>query len=119
MTSILEKFRIWGEKANDLDYISRQGEFFAADTAVSPVDARRLVSARDDVRERMVEMAAHYGVGPARIDANRGVALDVALACADCGHVGECSRYLDGDDSLSADDFCPNAGRYREMNGQA
>ncbi|MEZ5789565.1 MAG: hypothetical protein R3D34_01735 [Nitratireductor sp.] len=72
MSTIVEKIRSWARRRNDLDYIAKQGGFFADDIGVSVDDARRMVNGRADTRERMLDMAGRFGVTAQQIDADRG-----------------------------------------------
>ncbi|MEZ5870271.1 MAG: DUF6455 family protein [Nitratireductor sp.] len=115
MSTIVEKIRSWARKQRDLEYIAKQGGFFAGDTGVSVDDARRMVTGRSDTRERMLDMAGRFGVTAQQIDADCGMASEISLACAECGSERTCRRVLSGNASAEPHDFCPNAARYEEI----
>ena len=115
MSTIVEKIRSWARKQSDLEYIAKQGGFFAGDTGVSVDDARRMVNGRSDTRERMLDMAGRFGVTAQQIDADRGMASEISLACAECGNERTCRKVLSGHADTDPHVFCPNAARYDEM----
>ena len=82
-----------------------------ADLGLSRLDYDQLMSGAPGTRERMEAIAAKFGVTPEMIDADRGVALEIAETCGRCKEAGRCQRALDGKGEFDLAD-CPNAAIY-------
>lgn len=85
-----------------------------ADMGLSFADYRRLISSADGTRERMEVLAARFGVTPQMIDADRGLALELAQTCGHCQSAKACQNAID----LGVDfdtGRCPNAAVYADM----
>lgn len=85
-----------------------------ADLGLSRLDYRQLVGGAPGARARMEALAAKFGVTPAMIDRDRGLALEIAETCGHCHLSGTCQRALEGK-AVFDPDACPNAARYREL----
>lgn len=85
-----------------------------SDMGLSRMDLRILQSGLPGARQRVEAMAAQFGLTPADIDADRGTALEVAEACAQCGQAKACMRAM-RDDTPLPESGCPNVSTYRAM----
>ena len=85
-----------------------------ADLGLTRTDLDILTRARPGARERLLAMAARFGLGEDEIDRHRGLALEIAETCALCGQARECQRALEGHGDLPAE-TCPNAAVYRML----
>lgn len=84
------------------------------DMGLSRVDYQRLVTSKDGTRSRMEVLAARFGVTPEMIDADRGLALELAETCGHCHCAKACQNAID----LGVDfntERCPNASIYADM----
>jgi hypothetical protein len=89
-------------------------EFELADMGMAKADYHRLITSKDGTRERMEALAAQFDVTPRMIDADRGVAMELAQTCGHCQDAKACQKALDlGVDFDTA--RCPNAARYADM----
>ena len=84
------------------------------DLGLSRADLEILRSGLPGARARLEAMAARFGLRPADIDADRGIALELAEACAHCGQARTCMRAIETGVELDPD-HCPNAGIYRAL----
>ena len=85
-----------------------------ADMGLSRVDYTRLITSKNGTRERMEALAARFGVTPQMIDANHGLALELAQTCGHCQCSQACQNAIDlgvGFDTSR----CPNASIYADM----
>ena len=85
-----------------------------SDLGLSRADYRRLITSKDGTRARMEVLAARFGVTPEMIDADRGLALELAETCGHCQSATACQNAID----LGVDfntERCPNAATYAEM----
>ena len=85
-----------------------------ADMGLSRVDYTRLITSKNGTRERMEALAARFGVTPQMIDANHGLALELAQTCGHCQCSQACQNAIDlgvGFDTSR----CPNASTYADM----
>ena len=85
-----------------------------ADMGLSRADYIRLVTSKDGTRHRMEVLAARFGVTPAMIDADHGMALELAQTCGHCVNAKACQNAID----LGVDfdtSRCPNASIYADM----
>jgi hypothetical protein len=87
-----------------------------ADLGLSRVDYDILVTGAPGARARIEAMAAQFGLPPEQIDAERGLALELAQTCAHCGEAATCRKALQQGRPLPAE-LCPNAPIYRAMLG--
>lgn len=85
-----------------------------ADLGLNRDDYRILVKGGPGARNRLVAMARTFGLSEADIDKHRGVALDLAEACATCGEARTCQKAIEGRGELPVD-RCPNAAIYRML----
>ncbi len=85
-----------------------------ADMGLSRADYNQLISSADGTRERMEVLAARFGVTPAMIDADRGLALELAETCGHCGHTKKCQQAIDNGEDFDTN-LCPNATIYKDM----
>jgi len=85
-----------------------------ADMGLSSADYDQLISSAEGTRERMEVLAARFGVTPAMIDANRGIALELAETCGHCGQTKACQRAIDNGEEFDTN-LCPNASVYKDM----
>jgi len=85
-----------------------------ADLGMSRADYIRLITSKDGTRARMEVLAARFGVTPAMIDADFGLAMELAQTCGHCQNANACQNAIDlGVDFDTA--LCPNAGVYADM----
>ena len=85
-----------------------------ADMGLSRSDFTRLITSKDGTRERMETLAAQFGVTPEMIDADHGLALELAHTCGHCQCAKACQNAID----LGVDfdtSRCPNATIYADM----
>jgi len=85
-----------------------------SDLGLSRLDCAQLESSKPGTRKRMETLAARFGVTPRMIDADRGLALELALTCGHCVNAKACQNAID----LGVDfrtDRCPNASVYADM----
>lgn len=115
MTIFSGRIKKWLMRDRDRAFLENLPDRAWGDMGLTKGDALELVDARPDVRERMLAMAARYGLGAEDIDPQRQAALDIALACGRCRSTGVCARYLAGMEGVAPDEFCPNAKRYADM----
>ncbi len=85
-----------------------------ADMGLSRADFTRLMTSKEGTRNRMEALAAQFGVTPAMIDADHGLALELATTCGHCQCAKACQNALDLGVDFNAD-HCPNAGIYADM----
>ncbi|MFK7837991.1 MAG: hypothetical protein AB8B60_17415 [Sulfitobacter sp.] len=87
-----------------------------ADMGLSLADYRRLNASDPGARGRMEHLAARFNVTPRMIDADHGLAVELALNCGHCGAKKACQRAIaTGEDFDSA--RCPNSATYADMSG--
>ncbi|KIN70226.1 hypothetical protein Z946_80 [Sulfitobacter noctilucicola] len=89
-------------------------ELELSDMGLSRADFRRLSTSKAGTRDRMEALAAQYGVTPALIDADRGLALELAQTCGHCQCAKACQNALDLGVDFDAG-RCPNATVYADM----
>jgi len=118
MKSIRDMLHDWSARAADARFFSEGDGLRENDILVSQEQGLRLLSGRTDTRARMESMAARFGLSAQDIDRNRGTALDVALACGECGSERQCRRYLSGEAAGDPEHFCPNASTYLDLGGK-
>ncbi|MEW9920427.1 hypothetical protein AB2B41_12495 [Marimonas sp. MJW-29] len=85
-----------------------------ADLGLSRADFTRLITSKNGTRERMETLAARFGVTPAMIDADFGLALELAETCGHCKCANACQNAIE----LGVDfdtNRCPNASIYADM----
>lgn len=85
-----------------------------ADMGLSRTDFTRLITSKDGTRTRMETLAARFGVTPAMIDADHGLALELATTCGHCQSAKACQNAIE----LGVDfntNRCPNASIYADM----
>lgn len=85
-----------------------------ADMGLSRVDYGLLVSSKPGTRQRMETLAARFGVTPGMIDADHGLALELAQTCGHCGNAKACQNAIDLGVDLELSK-CPNATIYADM----
>lgn len=85
-----------------------------ADMGLSRAVFARLRSSKEGTRARMEALAAQFGVTPAMIDADHGLALELAQTCGHCQCAKACQNALDLGVDFNAD-RCPNATIYADM----
>ena len=85
-----------------------------SDMGLSRADYNRLNSSAPGTRQRMEALAARFGVTPAMIDADRGLALELAETCGHCGHTKACQKSIDEGSDFDTS-LCPNASIYADM----
>ena len=85
-----------------------------ADMGLSRTDYTRLITSKDGTRQRMETLAARFGVTPQMIDADRGLALELAETCGHCQSSRACQNAIDLGVSFDTA-RCPNAGIYADM----
>ena len=85
-----------------------------ADLGLSRMDYDILSRSAPGTRERMEALAARFGVTPAMIDADRGLALELAETCGHCPETDACQRGLEGK-AIFRTERCPNASIYADM----
>ncbi len=89
-------------------------DFELSDMGLSRAAYQRLISSDEGTRTRMEVLAAQFGVTPAMIDADRGLALELAETCGHCKFARACQNAIDlGVDFDTA--RCPNAAIYKGM----
>ncbi len=89
-------------------------DFELSDLGLSRASYQRLISSSVGTRSRMEALAAQFGVTPAVIDADRGLALELAETCGHCQSANACQNSMDlGVDFDAA--HCPNAVIYKDM----
>ena len=117
MSRFLDKVSDWFRRQHEREYLQSSNSMELSDAGISRSDFMTALTAPPDTRERMMSMAASFGLPSEAIDKDRWLALDTARACAQCGDRAACKRWLNGhEDTLEPDDFCPNAARYAGMN---
>jgi hypothetical protein len=89
-------------------------DFELSDLGLSRASYRRLISSSVGTRSRMEKLASQFDVTPAMIDADRGLALELAEVCGHCQSAKACQNALDLDVDFDAS-RCPNATIYKDM----
>ena len=85
-----------------------------ADMGLTRIDYDRLHRSKDGTRTRMEALAARFDVTPQMIDADHGLAVELALTCGHCQNAKACQNALTlGVDFDTA--RCPNASVYADM----
>lgn len=85
-----------------------------ADLGLSQLDYDILLSGRPGARQRLISMAARFGLDEAQIDRDRGIAFQDAETCARCRVSRQCQQALDGQGEMPKE-ACPNATLYRML----
>lgn len=119
MFDFFKSLKNWTSRERDSAFLAGDDGRAASDLGIGTNDGVRLVNGREDVRERMTDMASRFGLAPSDIDRNRQTAVDVSLTCAECRNERTCRRYLAGKGSDDPHAFCPNADVYDELAAQA
>lgn len=89
-------------------------DFELTELGLSRASYQRLISSSVGTRSRMEALAAQFSVSPAMIEADRGLALDLAETCGHCQSANACQNAMDlGVDFDAA--HCPNATIYKDM----
>ena len=112
MKSISQAVRDWVMRDQDRGYLAG---LETTDFGVARSDALDLLDGRSDARERLLAMAARFGLSAEDIDRDRQTSVDIARACGRCRTERICRDYLAGKRDLSPCGFCPNAERYAEL----
>ncbi len=116
MPKLFQKVGDWLQRQQERDYLLSSGSHELMDAGISRTDFLTAMAAPADTRDRMLSMAAAFGLSSDSIDKERWHALDIARACAQCRERAACRRWLDGvEDDTDPSEFCPNAERYAEM----
>ena len=115
MPKLSDTIQNWLMQKRDRAYLNRLTGPQLDDLGLSRDEGLRLTASRADTRQRLLAMAARYGLHASDIDADRQAGLDIALACGRCEATRICGRYLSGKAQVEPDTFCPNAGRYEEL----
>lgn len=89
-------------------------DFELADMGLSRADFTRLVTSKGGTRERMETLAARFGVTPQMIDADHGLALELAQTCGHCQCAKACQNAIDLGVNFDTA-RCPNASIYADM----
>jgi hypothetical protein len=87
-----------------------------ADLGLSRADYALLVQSPPGARARIEHIAARLGVTPSMIDAEPGMAQEIAETCAACSEARACQRGIDTGAGF-ATVRCPNANRFRDLAG--
>ncbi|MCG6857219.1 MAG: hypothetical protein LJE67_04055 [Salaquimonas sp.] len=119
MKTLSATIRDWMMRERDRAYVAGLSRIDQEDLGMLRADVFELLDGRDDTRDRLLAMAARFGLSAEDIDRDRQTCLDISLACGKCKSSGICARFLAGDSYVGPDDFCPNASRYAEMAGAA
>lgn len=85
-----------------------------SDMGLSRADYQRLITSKDGTRARMEVLAARFGVTPQMIDADRGLALELAETCGHCACATACQNAIDLGVEFNTE-RCPNATIYADM----
>lgn len=116
MAKFLQKVGDWFQRQSEREYLLSSSSLELIDAGISRSDFMTAMAAPTDTRERMLSMAASYGLPSDAVDREHWRALDIARSCAQCRERAACRRWLDGvEDELTPGEFCPNAERYAEM----
>lgn len=89
-------------------------DFEASDLGLNRALELRPISNAAGTRSRMEALATQFGVTPAMIDADRGLALELAQTCRHCQSARACQNALDLGVDFNAL-RCPNATIYQDM----
>lgn len=89
-------------------------DFELADMGLSRIDYNQLISSKDGTRARMEVLASRFGVTPEMIDADHGLALELATTCGSCQCATACQNAIDLGVEFNTD-RCPNATIYADM----
>jgi uncharacterized protein YjiS (DUF1127 family) len=123
--TMFERFHKMIDRWRDQAWLENLDERDLADLGVTRDQALHLARLPADVPGRMQAMAAIFGLDAATLQQDRPALAEMSENCATCGETRACRRTLDRarvlDGSVSAADcgFCPNAGSFRIMAGQA
>ena len=116
MTGLLQWVGKWLQENQERQYLHGLGSAELMDVGISRPDFMTALAAPEDPRERMLSMAAAYGLPSAAVDRDHWRALDIARACAQCRERVTCKRWLNGlEENIEASAFCPNADHYNEL----
>ena len=85
-----------------------------ADMGLSRADYTRLMTSKGGTRTRMESLAAQFDVTPEMIDADHGLAVELAQVCGHCKCARACQKALDLGVEFNSD-RCPNATIYADM----
>ena len=84
------------------------------DLGLARADYNRLMTSKDGTRQRMEVLAARFGVTPAMIDADHGLALELAQTCGHCVNAKACQNAIDLGVPFETT-RCANATVYADM----
>jgi uncharacterized protein YjiS (DUF1127 family) len=115
--TLIETFRDWREQRRLAEDAASFPDSDLAGLGLSRAeftDIARMTAARV---ARMEIMAGLHGVTDGMLDARPDLRTGMALTCARCGHVGQCTRELTNPDGATAQgcDFCPNAPAFTAL----
>ncbi|MBD3665183.1 hypothetical protein [Sulfitobacter aestuariivivens] len=85
-----------------------------SDMGLTRHDFTRLTTSKAGARERMEVLAARFGVTPQMIDADHGLALELAKTCGHCINTKVCQNAIDLGVEMDTS-LCPNASVYADM----
>lgn len=108
----MEQFRTALRRLLGGDHPERLSEMELADLGLSRADVAILQNGAPGARVRLEKMAAQFGVSPADIDRDRGIALDLAETCARCDEARRCMQAIKTGQKLDEDN-CPNSRFYK------
>lgn len=97
-----------------LEPAERPSDRDLADLGLTRADLALLKSGTPGARERIVAMAAQFGVSEDMLDAHPELGLDLAEHCVHCAQAKTCREAILKGRHLPAV-ACPNAGLYRAL----
>lgn len=118
---MFERIREWRARARSLAEVAAMSDHDLADLGLGRDQALKLAAAPADTVERMAQMAAIFGIEPARLHADHNTMMALAETCADCRERGACTAALaeeaarPGSVHASECGFCANAADYRML----
>ena len=116
MTGLSHWVGRWLQKHQERQYLHRLTDLELKDAGLSRADFMTALAAPADTRQRMLSMAAAYGLPGVALDNEHWRALDIARACGQCGERAKCRRWLTGlEQNYDPATFCPNAEHYKEL----
>jgi len=113
---MLECIRKWQDEIRQRNQLAQLDGADFRDLALSRSDFESIIGTGPEVRDRQMAMARRHGISEQDLRRHPQDLVASTKACAHCGHVGECARYLASDaPAADAARFCPNHDLYEDL----
>ena len=113
---MFERIRKWQDESRQRSKIAQLSDFELRDLAMSRDDLESMVGIGPEVNQRQMTMAHRHGLGEQDLRRHPQDLVASTRACAHCGHIGECARFLASDAPVAASAaFCPNHVLYEQL----